>query len=250
MIVLSLIVSSLTKQHDQSAVSGKGIRLESDCWKTNELGFQYYDKEGYQNSFGIDVSEWVEDIDFRALKKSGVEFVIFRVGYRGYETGKFVLDNNLSTYLKNAWRAGLKMGAYFVSQAINEEEAREEAKYVIEHVENYPMVMPLYIDLETVYDDDEIVRTSGLSKEMRTRIAEAFCREIESAGYRAGVYANEVWFTDKLNFPKIRQYDIWLAKYSDSLVTDLPINMWQFSSEGLVAGCDMWVDLNVRVTKE
>ena len=240
-----LIIILLSVNEPRNHVTGRGIVLDDASWETTQDGFRYYNREGYHNSFGIDISEWVEDIDFRALKKSGVEFVILRVGYRGYETGKFVLDQQLQEYLREARNAGLMTGAYFVSQAISEEEAREEAEYVIGHIRNYAMEMPLYIDLETVYD---AARTDDLTKDQQTKIAVAFCETIEENGYRAGIYANESWFQDKLNFRDIASYDIWLAKYADTPSTELPVNMWQFTDEGLVEGTDFFVDKNVRVS--
>ena len=137
------------------------------------------------------------------------------------------------------------MGAYFVSQAVSVEEAVEEARFVMDHVKGYNMEMPLYIDLEDVYDE---ARTDQLTVKERTKIVQAFCSAVEDEGYRAGVYANELWFTTKLKFDKIRQFDIWLARYSDILDTGLPVNMWQYSEEGVVAGTPMWVDLNTRIS--
>ena len=246
LIIVIAIIFLCSCTGNKGHVEGTGLVLDPEGWKVNENGFRYYDREGYENLFGIDVSEWVEDIDFRALKKSGVDFVIFRVGYRGYETGRFVLDNNLASYLRGARNAGLKIGAYFVSQAVSEEEAVEEAQFVMDHVKGYDMEMPLYIDLEEVYDT---ARTDRLTTKQRTKIVQAFCGAVEEQGYRGGVYANEVWFTDRMEFEKICQYDIWLARYIDTLVTDLPINMWQYTDRGEVEGTPMWVDLDTRVTK-
>ena len=231
------------------AYTGSGLLLEDEYWKVNELGFKYYDREGYTNVFGIDISEWVEDIDFNAVKAAGVDYVILRVGYRGYETGKFVLDNHLSKYLLYASRAGLKIGVYFVSQAVNAQEAVEEAEYVLDHIRGYRLEMPVFIDLEEVYDT---ARTDGLTVQERTNIVQAFCSDLESQGFSAGVYANEAWFREKLDLDKLleQNYCIWLAKYSDASGVDFPINMWQFTNEGVIPGTDMWVDFNVTVLKD
>ena len=234
------------------AYTGSGLILEDgdgedSYWKTNEQGFRYYDREGYSNVFGIDISEWVEDIDFNAVKDAGVDYVILRAGYRGYETGKFVLDNNLSKYLLHASKAGLKVGVYFVSQAVNTQEAIEEAEFVLDHIRGYRMEMPVFIDLEEVYDN---ARTDGLSAEDRTEIVKAFCNDLESQGLQAGVYANETWFRDKLDLSQLDDYDIWLAKYTDTPDVDFPIYMWQFTNEGVIPGTDMWVDFNVLVLKD
>lgn len=245
--IIAVIIVSCSSGRTMVRVDGPSSYFDDQYWQTDENGFTYYACDGYLNNYGIDISEWVGEIDFRKVKKAGIDFVILRVGYRGYETGKFVLDNNLSKYLKEARSAGLGIGAYFVSQAINEEEAAEEAEYVMEHVRGYEMELPLYIDLEAVYDT---ARTDHLTAEDYTKIAETFCSTVEAAGYRGGIYANNQWFHDNLIFDRIQQYDIWMAQYSEILSTDLPVNMWQFTNEGLVDGCEMWVDLNVRVFKE
>ena len=229
------------------AYTGSGLILEDEYWKVNEQGFRYYDCEGYTNVFGIDISEWVEDIDFHAVKEAGVDYVILRVGYRGYETGKFVLDNHLSKYLLYASRAGLKIGVYFVSQAVNAQEAIEEAEYVLDHIRGYRMEMPVFIDLEEVYDE---ARTDGLTVQDRTEIVRAFCNDLESQGFQAGVYANEAWLLYKLDLDKLDDYDIWLAKYTDTPGTGFPIHMWQFTNEGVIPGTDMWVDFNVLVLRD
>ena len=246
-VVIVVLVISCSIRRSDTSVRSSAEYLDASFWKDTEQGIRYYDQEGYRSEFGIDISEWVEDVDFRKLRSSGVSFVILRAGYRGYETGKFVPDTRFSEYLKGAKAAGLRVGAYFVSQAVNEEEAVEEAQYVLEMCKGYALEMPVYIDLESVYDT---ARTDELSAKDFTDIVITFCKTVEEQGMRGGVYANDQWFHNKLLFGRIKQYDIWIAQYADELSTDLPVNMWQYSSEGLVDGCSMWVDLNVRVFRE
>jgi len=247
-LIACLAVFRRSVPSSSPAYNGSGLILEDTFWNVNDQGFRYYDREGYTNVFGIDISEWVGDIDFEAVKSAGVDFVILRVGYRGYETGKFVLDNRLSEYLLYASRAGLKIGVYFVSQAINTQEAIEEAEYVLDHIRGYRLEMPVFIDLEEVFDE---ARTDSLSVTERTNIVQAFCNDLESQGFQAGVYANEAWLMNKLDLNRLleQDYDIWLAKYTDAPGEELPIHMWQFTNEGVVPGTDMWVDLNVLVIR-
>lgn len=245
-VILIICLVSCRKPEATSApaYTGSGLFLEDAYWNVNDQGFRYYDRKGYSNVFGIDISEWVGDINFEDVKSAGVDFVILRVGYRGYETGKFVLDNLLSKYLLYASRAGLKIGVYFVSQAVNTQEAIEEAEYVLDHIRGYRMEMPIFIDLEDVAD---AARTDSLTVEERTNIVKAFCNDLESQGFQAGVYANEAWLLDKLDMSKLQDYDIWLAKYDQTPGENLPVHMWQFTNEGEIPGTEMWVDFNVRV---
>lgn len=245
-LILFISISSCSNNEITSVNYSSGIVLENTYWETDDKGFMNYNKEGYSSSVGIDISQWVEDIDFTAVKKYGVEYVILRLGYRGYTEGGLFTDENFEKYIKAAQKAGLKVGVYFVTQAISEDEAVEEAEYVLKYISGHKIEMPVYIDMEEVYDT---ARTDELTADDFTRIAAAFCKKVEEAGYRGGIYANETWFNNKLDFDKIKHYDIWLAKYSDTLSTDLAINMWQYSSEGTVDGTEMWVDMNVRVSE-
>lgn len=245
-LVLFISISSCSNNEITSVNYSSGIVLENTYWETDDKGFMNYNKEGYSSSVGIDISQWVEDIDFTAVKKYGVEYVILRLGYRGYTEGGLFSDENFEKYIKAAQKAGLKVGVYFVTQAISEDEAVEEAEYVLKYISGHKIEMPVYIDMEEVYDT---ARTDELTADDFTRVAAAFCKKVEEAGYRGGIYANETWFNNKLDFDKIKHYDIWLAKYSDTLSTDLAINMWQYSSEGTVDGTEMWVDMNVRVSE-
>ncbi len=245
-LILFISISSCSNNEITSVNYSSGIVLEDTYWETDDKGFMNYNKEGYSSSVGIDISQWVEDIDFTAVKKYGVEYVILRLGYRGYTEGGLFSDENFEKYIKAAQKAGLKVGVYFVTQAISEDEAVEEAEYVLKYISGHKIEMPVYIDMEEVYDT---ARTDEMTADDFTRIAAAFCKKVEEAGYRGGIYANETWFNNKLDFDKIKHYDIWLAKYSDILSTDLAINMWQYSSEGTVDGTEMWVDMNVRVSE-
>lgn len=245
-LILFISISSCSNNEITSVNYSSGIVLEDTYWETDDKGFMNYNKEGYSSSVGIDISQWVEDIDFTAVKKYGVEYVILRLGYRGYTEGGLFTDENFEKYIKAAQKAGLKVGVYFVTQAISEDEAVEEAEYVLKYISGHKIEMPVYIDMEEVYDT---ARTDEMTADDFTRIAAAFCKKVEEAGYRGGIYANETWFNNKLDFDKIKHYDIWLAKYSDILSTDLAINMWQYSSEGTVDGTEMWVDMNVRVSE-
>ncbi len=245
-LILFISISSCSAKEITSVNFNSGLVLEDAYWKTDDKGFMDYNRDGYTSSVGIDISQWVEDIDFAAVKKYGIEYVILRLGYRGYTEGGLFLDENFEKYIKAAQKAGLKVGVYFVTQAISEEEAVKEAEYVLKYISGHKIEMPVYIDMEEVYDT---ARTDELTAEDFTKVAIAFCQKIEEAGYRGGIYANETWFNNKLDFDKIKHYDIWLAKYSDTLSTDLAINMWQYSSEGTVDGTEMWVDMNVRVSE-
>ncbi len=123
-----------------------------------------------------------------------MEFVIIRVGYRGYgSAGTLVEDPKFKTYLDGATKAGLKVGVYFYTQAITTAEAKAEAKFVLDRIKGYSLQMPVYYDIESVDYDTGRLDSAGLSKAQKTALCTAFCDTIIKSGYSAGVYANYTW---------------------------------------------------------
>ena len=150
----------------------------------------------YQKINGIDVSYYQSDIDWAKVKASGIEFAIIRAGYRGYGSeGTLVQDPNFYTYLRGAKAAGVKVGVYFYTQAINTAEAQAEAQFVLDMLGGASLDMPIYFDIEGVDYDTGRLDSAGLSVEQKTNLCRAFCNKIISAGYQSGVYANYSWLT-------------------------------------------------------
>ena len=157
---------------------------------------------------GIDVSKWNKEIDWDKVKKAGVEFAIIRVGYRGATTGALIEDPYFEANIKGAIRAGIPVGVYFFTQAVNTVEAVEEASMV-------------------------------------TAVSKAFCATMESAGYRAGVYSSRNWLNDMLDMNELRDYVVWLAEYRDVPIYQGYYHMWQYTSKGSVDGIEGNVDFNL-----
>ena len=189
---------------------------------------------------GIDVSTWNGNIDWNKVKNSGVSYVIIRTGYRGSTQGALVEDNKFRQNIKGATNAGLKVGVYFFTQAINEVEAVEEASMVLSQIKGYKLAYPVFIDVESSGG-----RADGLSTSDRTKIVNAFCQTIQNNGYRAGIYANKTWFTNKLNTSALSGYKIWLAQYNSSVTYKGRYDMWQYSDKGKINGISGNVDMNL-----
>ena len=192
---------------------------------------------------GVDVSKFQGTIDWNAVKADGIDFAIIRCGYRGYGSGKLVEDSTFRQNIQGATAAGLKVGVYFYSQAINEEEAVEEASMVLSLVGGYSLPMGVYYDTEQVGTD--VGRADGISAAQRTACAVAFCETIRNAGYTAGVYSYASWFYNALNFANISKYRIWIAQYRDTLSFNYRYNIWQYTSKGSVKGISKPVDMNI-----
>lgn len=194
-----------------------------------------------RTSRGIDVSKFQGTIDWNAVKADGITFAIIRCGYRGYGTGALVEDSTYRRNIQGAINAGLKVGVYFYSQAINEAEAVEEASMVLSLVSSYSLPLGVYYDTESVAGG----RANSISAAERTACAVAFCETIRNAGYRAGVYSYASWFYNALNFANISKYNIWIAQYRDTLSFSYKYNIWQYTGSGRVNGISTAVDMNI-----
>lgn len=191
-------------------------------------------------NLGIDVSKWNGNIDWNAVKSSGVSYVIIRCGYRGSSTGALIEDPKFASNIKGATAAGLKVGVYFFTQAVNEVEAVEEASMVLSLIKNYKITYPVFLDVESSGG-----RGDAISTDMRTKVCVAFSQTIANSGYTAGIYANKTWLNSKINTGSLGSYKIWLAQYAASPTYSGRYNMWQYTSKGRVAGISGDVDMNL-----
>lgn len=190
---------------------------------------------------GIDVSKWNKDIDWEKVKEAGVEFAIIRCGYRGSSTGSLVIDPYYEQNIRGAEAAGIDVGVYFFTQAVNEVEAVEEASMVLSLIQRQYLTYPVFIDTEGAGGNG---RADKLDKDMRTRVCAAFCSTIENAGYGSGVYASKNWMNNNLKMDELEQYAVWLAEYRSIPTYEGYYNMWQYTSKGKVDGIEGNVDLN------
>lgn len=205
-----------------------------------------YTDDKYEYRLGVDVSRHQGWIDWEKVKAAGYEFAIIRVGYRGYgEEGLVCLDEQFDTNIQNAQAAGLDVGVYFFAQAINEEEAKEEAEFVLEHIAGYELQLPVVYDPESILDDE--ARTDDVSGEQFTKNTEVFCSMIEEAGYQPMIYSNMLWEAYELNLEYLEGYPIWYADYEPLPQTPYHFDFWQYTNEGSVDGIEGRTDLNIQL---
>lgn len=203
---------------------------------------------------GLDLSEHNGTVDFKKIKSAGVEFVILRVGARGYgAAGKFVNDIKFSTYYNDAKNAGLPVGVYFYSQAITEAEAVEEADKVLTILKGKKLELPVVFDYEFASVNGsqtgrliDAWNDGRLNKDKMTKNAIAFCERVKSKGYKPMVYASKYFFYDNLNYSQLEEkgYQIWLAHYTNKTDYKGNYDVWQYSEKGTVNGIDGKVDCN------
>ena len=216
----------------------------------DRLDFQYEDnylklREG-ESITGVDVSHWQNDIDWEQVKASGVQFAMIRLGYRGYEQGGLNLDTYALLNLEGAIAAGLDVGVYFFSQALTPEEAEEEANFALEHLEPYRehITMPVVFDWEHVSSAN--ARTANMrDPDILTQCTLAFLQTVEASGYRPMVYFNRTQSWKYLNLEEVKQYEFWLAAYTQRMDFPYKVNMWQYTNKGTVPGVVGECDINV-----
>lgn len=179
--------------------------------------------------YGVDVSEHNGDVNYDLLRKNGNEFVIIRAGYGFSLTQK---DKMFERNYELAKASGLKVGIYWYSYALNEQQAVQEAKVCLECIKNKQLDGPVYFDME---DADGYKRNHGMpSHDMLVRICHSFCEVIAQAGYHVGVYASESWFLNQLKNLS-GAYHRWVASWGSNngelqvKKVDYPIH--QFTSE-------------------
>ena len=201
---------------------------------------------------GIDVSKWQGKINWQSVKKSGIDFAIIRIGYRA-ENGKIYKDEYADYNIQQADKAGVLVGVYFFSTAINTSESLEEAKWTAEAIKSYPISYPVVYDCEGFLLSTS--RMYGISNSARTDNALAFLSHIKSLGYDSMLYAakselegSSHWETTRIE----NSHKIWVAHYSSITYPQVETpsysgkyDMWQYTNMGKVNGvsgnCDMIV---------
>lgn len=228
---------------------------QNEQWIADNNNF-YIDGKKVEFYRGIDVSIFQREpdetdvgIDFRAVKNSGIDFVIVRLGARSQSTTETWIDRYFVSNVKEAYAAGLKIGVYFYSQAITENEAIEEAKICLEAIKDtgckieYPVIMDV---------EGDNTRLGKISKSQRTANIKAFCETIIDGGYYPMIYANQVWMDEKIDMSQI-DYDIWMACYKDpkcvktTFGVDIPFTMWQYGGRNVSGIRTGAVDVNISL---
>ena len=207
--------------------------------------FTYSDTEGpdqYTSSTGIDVSEHQGSIDWQAVAQDGIDFAYIRIGYRGYTEGGIQKDAYFEENYQGARDAGLQVGVYFFSQALTEDEAREEAQFVLDTLDGRP------IDLCVAFDEEpaggEGSRAAGLSSQQFQANAQAFCQVISDSELSPMVYGN-VGDLSGVDWQNL-ELPMWLAQYNEPFPYSwFDVAMWQYTSSGSVAGIGTRVDMNL-----
>ncbi|MDD6156163.1 MAG: glycoside hydrolase family 25 protein [Lachnospiraceae bacterium] len=226
-------------------------RFEKSGFVHDGDSVSYVGDDAYTSRLGIDVSYHQRSIDWNQVKDAGYEFVIIRVGYRGYgKAGNICGDTRFAEYVKGARNVGLDVGVYFFSQAINEEEAVEEAEFCLQQLESVGLT-PDNMEMPVVYDPESILdaeaRTDNVTGEQFTANSVAFCERIKEEGYEPMIYANMKWEAFLLDLSKLSDYPFWYADYEEQPQTPYDFSMWQYSNTASVPGVSGECDVDVQL---
>ena len=211
---------------------------------TREGGFVLYSGEAYTARRGIDISFYQGEINWEEVRADGIEFAILRAGYRGYSEGQLFEDEKFREYAEGALAVGIEIGAYFFSQAVSVEEAREEARLTLSVIEDYDISLPVAYDWETI--GYEAARTDGVDGKTVTDCALAFCAVVREAGYEPGVYLYRSLGYYSYDLTRFSGLSLWVGAAGDYPDFYYAHEIWQFSFTGKVRGIKGDVDLNLQ----
>lgn len=242
---LSMPVSDLsphTRYYYAFLIGTGDTVIRTDSWSFVTPDDYYNGSQGGANDenvrYGIDVSFWEGSIDFTKLSSQKIDFVILRAGST---KGK---DSYFEEHYEQARAAGLKVGVYYYSYAMNMEEIARDADDFLEYISGKTFEYPVYLDIEDPSQEE------NLSRPLLTEMAIEFCERVADGGYYPGIYANRNWFNNYLNFDTLSPvYELWIAAWTKSGEPDGDYSenygMWQYSSKGKVHGVNGAADMNV-----
>lgn len=219
---------------------------DPNAFTDNGSTIEYYINGEKRCENGIDVSEFQGQIDWQRVKAAGIDFAMIRIGFRGYgDAGNIVIDENCRANIEGALNAGIKVGGYFFSQSVNQQEAIDEAKAVIEIIKDYDITYPIAFDWEIIGVSE--ARTDDVSVKDLNKAAIAFCETIKNAGYTPAVYMSKRIAYLKYDLEALKDYELWLTEDGREATFNYQYDIWQYSYTGKVDGIEGDVDLNISM---
>ncbi len=212
----------------------------------DKAGLKRYMENGRKTSYvGVDISKHTGKVYFPSLKAVGVDYVMIRLGSRGYSTGQITLDENFKENIEGAIEAQLDVGVYFYSQAISQDEAVQEANFVAQNLEPYRAHVKYPVAFNMGFVSNDKSRIEGLSREDKTAVTVSFLDAVRASGYVPMVYGDKEWLLKEVDLTKLQDYDVWLSQEEE--IPDYPYRyaMWQYNTDGVLNGIDGGADLNI-----
>ena len=188
---------------------------------------------------GIDVSAWQRKIDWKKVADYGMDFAMIRITEAGN-----VIDGYFEANYKGATENKIPVGVYKYSYAMTITEIQSEARKVVSILNGRKLQYPVWLDLE--YHNQRTLGAESIHK-----LADAFRKIVEAAGYKFGIYCNVDWYINMI-CSHLKKYDFWIARYPASdngtvverLRPDFGVG-WQYSSKAVIPGISTKVDRSV-----
>ena len=170
----------------------------------------------------LDVSKWDGDMSFADWRdRRDLYGVIVKGG--GSDVGRYV-DSWFARNYDKVVDAGLHVGCYWYSKALTVAEAVADADYFEANcLKARAWDLPVYIDVEERAQFD-------LGKRALTDIVLAFCRRLESHGYKTGIYTGGYAFNGNMfGADELGELADWIAAWGANAPTyiGVPFGMWQ-----------------------
>ncbi len=201
---------------------------------------EYINKYKFDDTMiGIDVSRWQGDIDYEQVKASGVEFVIMRIGVQSGSKKELEMDSFYERNIEKARKAGLKVGVYLFNVALNQDKAREHARWVVKTLNGLKLDFPIAYD----WENWQYIREYSVSIYDLNMNFEAFADELKKNGYDTMLYSSKYYLNHIWNNRK--NYPVWQAHYASETVMDKNGILWQLTDKGKVPGVSGNVDLDI-----
>ena len=207
--------------------------------KNNRMG--YYVDDTNTAQVGIKLDSSAADIEFSKIKADNIDFIMARVGYRGYETGELKADEKFNSYMVGAANSQLMAGAYFESQAIDETEIQEEINFVLAELSKVKVTYPVVISMG--FGKSEYSRIEKTDASKKTELAKAFCEAIKKAGYVPMLRGNKEWLIKEISLRNLTDYEVWLDNPGDLPDYPYKYSIWEYNKEGEVFGVNRKVPL-------
>ena len=261
-LAAALVIGLLSKKEPEDPHKGQVYIYDGFDWiwmtplegvPANELTEEFFSSSSgrikytgsdYDVLRGVDVSEHQLDIDWKQVAASGVDYAYIRVGWRGYTEGGLFEDVYFERNIQGALDAGLHVGVYMFSQAVTVQEAIEEADFVLERIGKYDVTLPVVFDWEKIEAAE--ARSHGLTMELRTDCARAFCETVKSAGYVPCVYFNRNLGYYGYDLTRLTDYEFWFSLPESGFPNFYyACDMWQYSFTETVPGSAEPTDMNL-----
>ncbi|HIK28824.1 MAG: GH25 family lysozyme [Oscillatoriaceae bacterium SKW80] len=186
------------------------------------------------SAYGIDVSDFQGNVNWRAVAEEGFLFAIIKAT----EGASFVAETFASNWARSK-AAGLIRGAYHFFRPSSDPQA--QAEFFLRVVKLEPYDLPPVLDVET---------TGGMGGEAIASRMAKWLQVVENAtGRMPIIYTNPGFWQRIGNLRRFSEYPLWIAHYTNNEEPYIPggwdtWTFWQYTDSGRVRGVSGSVDIN------